>query len=45
VERSDPQLSGVSVGIALYPRDATEPESLLSAADRQMYVRKQAATL
>jgi diguanylate cyclase (GGDEF)-like protein/PAS domain S-box-containing protein len=34
---------GVSVGIALYPDDATTPAGLLFAADAQMYAGKRAA--
>jgi len=33
---------GASVGIALYPEDATEPQALLSRADNAMYGAKRA---
>lgn len=33
---------GVSIGIALYPRDALTPDALMHAADEAMYAAKQA---
>ncbi len=34
---------GASIGAAVYPDDALEPEELISLADRAMYVAKRAA--
>lgn len=31
---------GASIGVALFPRDGTDTEALLSAADKRMYARK-----
>ena len=40
--RNDSAQIGVSIGIALYPQDGPDAESLLKAADAAMYAAKEA---
>lgn len=43
VVEGEPMQTGLSVGLALYPDDGTDPTQLHAAADRAMYAAKRAA--